>query len=373
MSPAVELCAPGDGLPSGFTELPHRLYDGVDQWVPEDAQGLEKTFSASNPWLAQGEWACLSVEGSARLVAFHQPGLRVEGASVAFFGYWETEEQEGVDRAIFERAEAWARERGATELYGPINFTTYGNYRLRLAAEAGARTFPDEPYNPSTYPQLLEALGFELSQTYLTQIGEEEPAKVLRRFKAPIRRRLLETGYRFEALGHERWLASLPELHGIIDAIFGNNFAYSPLSFEAFAAKCGEGFIRRACPHASVLALGPEGDIAGFFLVYPHYGPLVTQGAGEGRVLAAALDYETHASTLRSHSWRGAVAKTVGVSPAHRRKGVMEALTVELFERGEDLYNQWFGAMIRADNPSRRYADGSTSGERWYGLYRKTL
>jgi hypothetical protein len=363
----------GEGLPDGFVELAQKVYEQEPLWIPEDPAALERAFSSANPWFEQGEAMTLCEEGAARLACFFQPALRVDGRSVAFFGYWETIGVREIDRALFGRALAWAAERGAQDLYGPINFTTFGNYRLRLACEPEAMPFPDEPVNPRTYPGVLLKLGFDVDQHYLTQLGRIEAGRMVREWKRPTLKKLEAEGYRFDTMTHELWLENLAGTHKLVDAIFGANFAYSPLSYEAFASKCGESFIRRACPNTSTVAFAPDGSIAGFFLVYPHYGPLVIQGALEERVDPAVLDYATHAPLLADKEWRGAVAKTVGVAPEHRSKGVMDGLTVGIFDRGDGRYENWFGAMIRKGNPSKNFGDGNIVGERWYGLFRKRL
>jgi len=364
----------GDGLVDGFVEVPTDVYRDAPDWIPEDPAAVERAFGPDNPWFAQGEAVSLCAADRARVAVFFQPTLRVEERKVAFFGYWETTGEPDADAALFARAEAWAIERGAVDVYGPIDFTTYGEYRLRLSLDAeGALPFPDEPYNPSTYPAILEGLGYTVDQHYLTQIGHISAGRMLADYKRPVLHELEADGYRFETLSPDLWMDSLRELHGIIDAMFGRNFAYSPLTWETFEAKCGLSFIRRACPHSSVISFGPEGDIAGFFLVYPHYGPLVVQAAGADRVESSDLDFATHAPLLAQQEWTGAIAKTTGVAPKHRRKGVMEALGVGLIDRGGDLYDNWFGAMIRKGNPSGRFADAYSAGERWYGLFRKRL
>jgi GNAT superfamily N-acetyltransferase len=365
---------PDEGLPEGFLELPGEVYRGDERWIPEDAAAVERAFSPDNPWFSQGAAVLLSVPGEARLALFSQPDLRVNGRRVVFFGYWESTGLQGADVPLFARAAAIASERwGAEDLYGPINFTTFGDYRLRLTCEPGGLTFPDEPYNPAAYPRLLEESGFTTDQLYLTQVGNIEAGRMVREWKRPKLEELLSQGYKLETLTHSMWIDSLVELHPQIDHIFGANFAYSAISFAAFSEKCGEGYIRRACPETSVMLRGPSGDLAGFFLVYPHYGPLVAQAAGERRVAAADLSYDAHYEALSAGAWTGCVAKTVGVMPAHRGKGVMSALTVGIFDRGDGRYEHWYGAMIRKGNLSRNFAEGNTVGERWYGLYRKRL
>ncbi len=361
----------GEGAVPGFVDVPPRVYADDGRWIPEVPEDVEAAFGPDNPWFSGGEAATLVVPGAARMALFHQPALRVDGRRVAFFGFWETT-GEGADDALFARAVEWAKERGGQDLYGPIDFTTYGNYRVRLSVEdEGARTFPDEPHNPATYPDLLGAQGFDLDQTYFTQVGTQTAGNMVADWKRPVLQRLEAEGYAVRTLTHELWMERLKELHGLADAIFGGNFAYSPLTWPTFEAKCGEPFIRRACPHTSTVALAPDGSIAGFFLVYPHYGPVVC-AAAEDRVAVSDLDYHRHAARA-ARDWRGAVAKTAGVAPRHRRKGIMDALTVGIFDRGDGRYDDWYGALIRKDNPSANFATGNTVGARWYGLYRRRL
>ncbi len=361
-------------LPPGFVELPHLVFADDPDWIPEDPAAVERAFDPSSAWFRQGQAETFCIPGKARAAAFFQPDLRVDDQRVAFFGYWCTAGDRDADASLFADVEAWAADRGAEALYGPINFTTYGNYRLLLSMEADDATpFPDEPYNPATWPETLEALGYAVDQHYLTQVGVIQAGLFVAQLKKPAIDALLAEGYRVESFPHGAWLDRLREVHGIVDAIFGQNFAYSPLSYEAFASKCGEDFIRRTDPEVSTACYAPDGALAGFFLVYPHYGPLVRQGAGADRVAVTALDFATHHPDLAGRPWRGAIAKTVGTDPRHRGKGVMAALTAGMFARGEGRYEHWYGAMIRKGNASKNYASGNTTGERWYGLFRKGL
>ena len=117
----------------------------------------------------------------------------------------------------------------------------------------------------------------------------------------------------------------------------------------------------------SDMLVAPDGSIAGLFLVYPHYGALIDEGRA---VPARALDFENHWGIIdASEMPNTAIMKTVGVRRDLRRMGIMDALTVEVFDRGAERYERWFGALIRDDNPSRRFADGAHPNQRTYALY----
>ncbi|HEX8953765.1 MAG TPA: GNAT family N-acetyltransferase, partial [Polyangia bacterium] len=140
-----------------------------------------------------------------------------------------------------------------------------------------------------------------------------------------------------------------------------------------FAAAFGARLLRSLWRELSVLAHAPNGDLAGFFLVYPHYGPLVVQAAGAARVAPSQLDYRRDAARLGPRASRVALLKTVAVNPTYRGRGVAEAMSAWLLERSEPVCDQLLGALIREDNASRRLSAGETPALRWYGLYSLAL
>ena len=359
------------GISDAFLALPHAVYADDPLWIPEEEPAVRRAFSASNPWFVSGSAASLCIDGHARLAVFRPHGCVVEGRPAAWFGYLEMHDDADAAAAILAEAESWARTRGAEVLYGPIDFNTFGRYRLRVTAEPGGMPFPGEPYNPMYYPPLVERAGFSVAQEYVTQIGAIRPRPLEARRE--MARAIAESGYAIEPLDGASWLAALPELHCRADEIFGESFAYTPVTYAQFAATHGAPVARRLCPRASVLARGPEGDIAGFFLVFPHYGPLAIQGSTLGRVPASELSHGEHDPVLAAAGHTIAVGKTVGVSPRHRGRGLMSALGATVVDRGVGRYDRWVGAMIRADNPSRRFGAEHMELERSYALYRKTL
>ena len=362
-----------DGIPAGFLELPSLVYGDDPQWIPEDSAATERAFDRSNPWFERGDAAAFCFPGLCRVATFCIPTLKIEGEAAAFFGYFESTGDPDAEKSIMAAAEDWAGASGARVIYGPINFSTYGTYRWRLSAEAGADTFLGEPYNPTYYPSGVEQLGYELHQGYCTQMFSERDAQQVFAVYAKVLKGVRDSGFRIVPLSPKTWMANLEQLHPLVDVMFRENFAYTPLSFAEFAAACGEPFAKKFCPQRSLICYGPEGDIAGFMLLYPHYGPLVVQAAGETRMRPAQISYMRHAEQLPGEGFDDGIYKTVGVAPEHRRLGVMEAMTGALLELCLTRVKRWIGAMMRDDNPSVRVGGRFASEERRYGLYRKVL
>jgi hypothetical protein len=51
----------------------------------------------------------------------------------------------------------------------------------------------------------------------------------------------------------------------------------------------------------------------------------------------------------------------------------MDAMGASVIDRGVGRYDCWVGAMIRADNPSRRFGARHMDHERTYALFGKSL
>ncbi len=369
----IHVRASADGLPEGFVDLPRHIYADEPRWIPENPVSLERSFTDQNPWFDAGQCLTLCVPLKARLAVFLADEAVVDDKKTAFFGYWETTGDEDADRDLFTTAQKWARDQGAEYLCGPINFSTYSRYRLLLSAEEGAYPFAGEPFNPPYYPQILRQMGFSSRSEAITQIAPAHTMSKVWRARSDILDTVAQAGIRLEPLSHKTWLDNLLELHGLVDEMFADNFAYTPLTYSAFETMCNESYIRRTDPETSVIAYGPDGSIAGFFLFYPHYGPLLVQEAGDDRVESGDLSFAKHFPALKRRGNVAGIFKTGAVAPAYRKKGLFSALTISAFKWGEGRYDRWFGALVRKDNPSRRYADNIASDSRQYALFAKEL
>lgn len=363
--------SPSDVMPAAFLELPGQLYAGDPHWLGEDSQAVARQFGPDSPWFAQADAACWLgvVPGEARLAGFYS-GQQIDGARVAFFGFWESRDDLDANRRLFRALGDWAKAQGATRLYGPIDFSTFGSYRVRLDAfEAGA--FPGEPWNPPYYPELLEQLGFSQRYRYLSTLTDtESAAESIRADYLRVKPRL-EQHVRLETLDGDFWMNNLDELYGLVDQVFGGNFAYSRLSREAFEQHCGRPFAERLCPHSSVLARSPDGRIAGFFLVYPDYAPLLRNGNPQ-RLPLAQVNFAEHFAQLPRP--RRALAKTGGVHPDFRELGLFTAMGCELSLRAMAHYDELTAPLVREDNNSRQFAlRHGRSQSRYYALYQGAL
>jgi len=364
---------PEQNLPPEFLTVAQDVYKDDPFWIPENAQQLAQSFSSANPYFQQGR-AWVSVEpGQARLAGFFNPELRVESRPVAFFGYWESLDQLPANQSLFSEFERWAVDQGAEAVYGPINFTTYGEYRIRLNNfDKGA--LPGEPYNPPYYEALLEQLGYQFSQGYYS-IFSEQVEKLPTRFAQRVNNleACEDAGFTISTLTPEYMLENLEKIFEISDAVFSDNFAYSPIPFSLFKAGFGESYVRRICPHTSVKIESPEGELAGCLVAFPDYSSLINQGAATD-LSSSELDFHQHFDFLDNYT---CLIKTVGVLPAYRRYGIYTKLLHEHMSRAVGVYSAIGGVLMREANGASSLADEVFTDEsthrRRYGLFYKVL
>ncbi len=358
---------PGQPLPEVFFSLTAKLYQQQVWRIPENRKSIEQQFSSKNPYFHTGKAQVFIAEAQARLVGFYQDEQRIDNEKVAYFGFWETDCDLSLNRDLFAELALWAKAQGAQRLYGPINFTTYGDNRLRIDSFEQAN-FIGEPGNFAYYPELLHQLGFNIKYHYASYIQQDVQLLARQMAKPLTQAKEQHQHLLFSRLDRDIWLQHLPELYPLVDMIFKENFAYSAISFDSFSRLCGESFARKLCPKSSVLVKDEQGDIAGFFLVFPDYAELVNQS---GQQLAStALDYHLHYQLLQQP--RLALAKTGGVHPKYRSTGLFTLMSMQLTIWAADYYEQIAGAMVREDNHSISYASNG-SIRRNYALFEKAL
>lgn len=359
---------PGSTLPDAFFDIARKVYQGNPHWIKESETKTRQQFSTNNPYFQHCESKVIVHENEARVVAFFNPEQQIEGETVAYFGFWETVNNVALNRDLFSQVEGWAKSKGATRLYGPINFSTYGENRTRLNSFTSP-AFVGEPFNPDYYPDLLSQLGFEIKYNYVSRIHDKlsEFALQVRPFYDGL---MSKIGHEFTItqLTPEIWLDKLDQFYPMIDQSFKDNFAYTPVSWTHFKAHFGEQFAAKLCPKTSVLVLDKQGGIAAFLLCFPDYAELVNQQGDQLDI--AELNYSTHYDVLSSP--RLLLMKTGGADPKYRSKGLSTLVAMQASIWADEYYEQLSGAMVREDNRSLAFLK-DWEIERKYALFSKSL
>ena len=166
-----------------FLDLPYNVYLKDPIWVPPLRSEVRKVLNQhTNPYFFRSEVQLFLCYRSGRPVARlaviinHQHWQRWNQKS-AFFGFFESLNDYAATEYLFEEAEKYAREKGATLLEGPFNPNHYSEIGLLVKNFTDAPFF-FETYNPDYYPVLLERAGFRIQFKVHTRINRNATAFV---------------------------------------------------------------------------------------------------------------------------------------------------------------------------------------------------
>jgi GNAT superfamily N-acetyltransferase len=150
---------------NAFIKFPWLIYVNDPAWVPpliiERKAFLDRK---RHPFYRHGDAALFLVRKNGeivgRIMASDDPNYNsLHQSNVGCFGLFECINNHDVAAALFERAESWLRERGRTEIMGPIDYST--NYVCGLLIDGFQ--FPPTiltAHNPPYYRDLIESCGF---------------------------------------------------------------------------------------------------------------------------------------------------------------------------------------------------------------------
>ena len=153
-----------------FIEFPLSLYRNSEFFVPplySDEKKLlksggDKSISDSVFFLAEREGKIVG-----RIQGIIQKQYNsLHGSHEVRFSRFDSIDDESVSRALFDAVAAWGREKGMTELVGPLGYSDLDREGLLIEGFSEPQTF-EEQYNYEYYPALVESYGFSKDVDWL--------------------------------------------------------------------------------------------------------------------------------------------------------------------------------------------------------------
>jgi GNAT superfamily N-acetyltransferase len=196
----------------------------------------------------------------ARVAAIVNPRLVENGAPVGLLGFFEAANDPAAVTALLTAAVSWLREQGCASVRGPVNFTTWHDYRF--ATDGGPGWVPGEPYHHDYYPELWTGAGFGVVSRYATHWVNDTQA-VIDRFadRAALAARSGVVLRTVEA-------SDLPALYRLAITGFAANYMYTPIEPDEFAhLYAADGARLQAGASTSYVALA-DGAPVGFYYTF---------------------------------------------------------------------------------------------------------
>jgi GNAT superfamily N-acetyltransferase len=256
--------------------------------------------------------------------AFHQ-------ARTAYFGLYESVNDEGVAAALFGAARDWARWRGLDTLLGPLNLST--NHEVGLLVEGfDSDPYVLMPYNPRYYGALFERCGLRKAKDLFAweRSARTPPAARFARIAEKIRKHEDVT---VRSVNMRRFGAEVARIKEIYNAAWEENWGFVPVTDAEFD-KLAADLRRNIEPDLAIIA-EHRGEPIAFSLTVPDLnqalrhakGRLTTFGLPIG--LARLLWYKRKIERVR--------LMALGVKAGWRRRGIDAVLVVETIRRAHDL------------------------------------
>ena len=169
-----------------FIKFPITLYAGNGQFVPEMANDVRDSFNPDkNHGLSFTEVQAFIAERDGKVVGriagiINTRANKKWNSSVVRFGYIDFIDDLEVSKALLDTVVEWGRERGMTEIQGPLGITDFDKEGM-LVEDFDRMGSMIDIYNYPYYPKHMEAHGYSKITDWV-QIRVEIPSEVPQRY-----------------------------------------------------------------------------------------------------------------------------------------------------------------------------------------------
>lgn len=169
-----------------FIKFPITLYAGNGQFVPEMANDVRDSFNPDkNHGLSFTEVQAFIAERGGKVVGriagiINSRANKKWNSSVVRFGYIDFIDDLEVSKALLDTVVEWGRERGMTEIQGPLGITDFDKEGM-LVEDFDRMGSMIDIYNYPYYPKHMEAHGYSKITDWV-QIRVEIPSEVPQRY-----------------------------------------------------------------------------------------------------------------------------------------------------------------------------------------------
>jgi hypothetical protein len=350
-----------------FVQFPFDLYRTCPQWVPplrsDEVKALDR---ARHPFYRHGAAEFFLVEDQGKTlgrlaVMEHRLYNEHLGTRRAFFGLFETVDDQEVASRLFEAASDWARGQGLNELLG--------TRKLGSAEPSGVlvegfehRPALGMPYNYAYYDALVTAAGFEKEGESLSGYlsGDYELPERFYRLAERVKER---RGLWVKTFASKRemleWVPRVVKV--LVDSFAEFRDTVPPTEDEI--AEFRDMVMAIARP--SLIKLAMKGDeVVGFLFAYPDISAALQRTRGR----LWPLGWIQFLVEQKRTQWVN--INGMGLLPAYQGSGAILLLYVEVAKAIKTLGYQHADVVAVGEENMKSRAEMETIGVRWYKRHR---
>ena len=278
----------------------------------------------------------------------------------AYLGFFDSENNIEAVKAMYSTAEQFAKENEIQKLVGPVDASFWIGYRMKADKFTEPRYF-SEPYGKEYYPQLWQELGFEISQTYVSNIykklskKEEADKSYTKRYNYFIKK-----GYKIVSAKKQDWDIFIGEVYTLIIKLYSDFPVFSHITENEFREMYKS--LKSILDFSMVKLAYKDNKLVGFFLSVPEYRNKLYGNIGPSELLFMLKNKKRCDNYILLY---------MGVDEKHL--GLGSALSQAIFEELSRKKASSIGALIKKGKVSEKYIDKKIISQREYLLFEKNL
>jgi GNAT superfamily N-acetyltransferase len=343
-----------------FIKLPSRLHGGTP-WVPplimERREFLDRD---KNPFFDHAEAEYFLAERDGQVVGritahVDERWTQFQGGNDGMFGFFESENDPDVARALVDAAAGWLRARGRERMLGPMDFTTNDECGI-LIEGYDLHPMVLEPWHPPYYRELLEGLGMSKTMDLLMwelHLGRLKQGDRFHDFiHEAAQKSNSEHGVSVRQMRKRDLEAEVGRFMEVYNEAWGTNWGFVPITEEEvrFQAKN----LKPILDENWAMIAEREGEVVGAALTLPDVNQVLAKM--NGHVLPLGW---WHFLTGRRKVDQVRVF-ALGVKPSYQHYGVAAALYVRHIETAARVRQKGgeMGWILETNEPMNRAMEG---------------
>lgn len=365
---------------STFIDLPWSIYKNDPNWVPplkiavKDILDVNKNpffkHASMHPVLAFQDGRCVG-----RVVGIvDENHNRFHNEKAAFFGFFETIDDQNIANQLLENVAQWAKAQGMNMVRGPMSPST--NHECGLLVEG----FNDPPtvmttYNPDYYPKLVENWGMVKSMDMYAYDIDGRKVKFADRLVAHSDRLKKKGAVHFRTVKMSDFDQEIERILEVYNDAWEKNWGFVPMEPEEFRHMAKD--MKPIIDPELCLIAEVQGEIAGFALTLPDVNQAIAK-VKDGKLLPTGLFkllWNLKGPGKKSTINRCRVI-TLGIKKKYLSYGIGAMFYTEYLKRGPALgYPVGEASWILEDNKPMNKALQMMCGEKTktYRIYDRSL
>lgn len=254
-----------------FIRMPYRLYKDNPYWVPPLLSEEKKFLNpAHNPFLEKNPvvfYVCYQGNTPLGRIAgiINKEHNKFHKDNTAFFGFFESIDDDNVAGLLFQSVSQWVKDRGADLLRGPTNFTL-NDVSALLIKGFNETPFIMMPYNPDYYETFYRKNGFDIAMRFFAYEVTDDTI-IFPKFLDKLSKRLNNNNIKIRNLDFKAFERDFKIIVDIFNQAWEENWGFTPISYEEAVEEFSK--VKIFAKADLIFIAEHKGEPAGFALALP--------------------------------------------------------------------------------------------------------